>query len=214
MHIIFLGDSLKLLRNIFLIVILISSFYLVNYVSLEIKNNDPLMKNILNNKKDIIGMDAYIEGNYIVPGLSTKIVNVDKSYIKMKKYGYYHESLYVYDEILPRISINDNKGKIIKNGNRNKYQVVLIVDHKEVINYLKKNNIVFEDKNSINKYLYHIEPSYYLNHSNINKFREVLSRGDIIYLESSITLDEFYYINNIIKSKGLEIVDINTLIKE
>jgi hypothetical protein len=75
-------------------------------------------------KKDYI--DASINKNTIIPGLSGENINLNKSYSKMKRYGQFEESLIVIKKIKPKISIENNKDKYIISGNKNKRQVSLI----------------------------------------------------------------------------------------
>ena len=81
-------------------------------------------------------IDAKIDGDTIIPGISGRKVNINKSYKKMKEYGSYNEELYVYDYIKPNISLSDNKDKIITNINKSKRMVslIFIVDKNTNIN--------------------------------------------------------------------------------
>ena len=120
------------MKRIFKIIGLISltcfSFFITEKTSLVVKNMDEIMISIKENsdnyKKDSI--DAKVKDNTIIPGISGRRVNINKSYKKMKEYGKYNEELYVYDYIKPDISLSDNKDKIITNINKKKRMVNLI----------------------------------------------------------------------------------------
>ncbi len=120
------------MKRIFKIIGLISltcfSFFITEKTSLVVKNMDDIMISIRENcdnfKKSSI--DATIIDNTIIPGISGRKVNINKSYKNMKEYGSYNEELYVYDYIKPDISLRDNKDKIITNVNKSKRMVSLI----------------------------------------------------------------------------------------
>lgn len=125
------------------------SFYYTNLVSNYIKNKDPIMIEIKNNQdkyyKDPI--NAIILNNTIIPGLNGKIINIEETYQKMKKVNSYHESLLVFNEIEPFITINNNQDKIIINGNNNlrNISVLLKINNLDI---LKK--IINNDNKNIN----------------------------------------------------------------
>lgn len=95
------------------------SFYYTEKVIDFIREKDPIMKTIkkesVNYKKDAV--DAKIDGNKIVPGINGKKVDYDSSFKKMKQYGTYNESLTVFEEVEPSISIDDYYDKYISSGN-------------------------------------------------------------------------------------------------
>ena len=76
--------------------------------------------------------NAKIDGKFMTPGISGKIVNLQKSYEEMKHYGKFHPNLLVYDKVSPEISIKDRYDKYIQTGNPKKRQVsfIFIVDEK------------------------------------------------------------------------------------
>jgi len=71
-------------------------------------------------------IDAIVDGNTIIPGISAKDVNINKSYKNMKQSGYYSDKLYIYDYTKPKISLSDNIDKYIIKGNSNKRMISLI----------------------------------------------------------------------------------------
>lgn len=89
-------------------------------------------------------VDAVVKGNTIIPGISGRVVDENKSYIKMKELGRYNPSLIEYKKITPKISITKNHDKYVIGGNYTKKQVSLILisdeddDLKPVLNFLKE----------------------------------------------------------------------------
>ena len=122
----------RLFERIKLISLLVFSFFLTDKTSTVIKNLDYIMIMIKNDKKnyETKSIDAYINGDSIIPGISKKEVNINKSYSKMKEYGKYNSNLYIYNYTKPNISITNNKDKYITRGNVIKRMVSLnfIVD--------------------------------------------------------------------------------------
>lgn len=91
--------------------------------------------------------NAKIDGMFMIPGISGKIVNIQKSYEEMKHYGKFHPNLLVYDKVSPEISIQNRYDKYIQTGNPKKRQVsfIFIVGEKDnpspFINILKKSKV-------------------------------------------------------------------------
>lgn len=63
-----------------------------------------------------------------VPGYNGKVVNVEASYNKMKKKGVFNESLLVYEEVSPKIHLEDLPPSPIFRGNPNKKMVALTIN--------------------------------------------------------------------------------------
>ena len=118
----------KLFKIIGLISLTCFSFFITEKTSLVVKNMDDIMISIKENMDNFKtkSIDATITDDTIIPGISGRKVNINKSYKKMKEYGTYNEELYVYDSVKPDISLSDNKDKIITNTNKSKRMVSLI----------------------------------------------------------------------------------------
>ena len=120
------------MKRIFKIIGLISltcfSFFITEKTSLVVKNMDDIMISIKNKSDEFKrnSVNAKIKEDTIIPGISGRVVNISKSYKKMKEYGTYNEELYVYDYIKPNVSLEDNKDKIITNINKKKRMISLI----------------------------------------------------------------------------------------
>ena len=153
----------KILKVIMTLILFIFSFFYTKKAIIFLQNNDSLMKEI-NNKKNnyyINYTNAIITKNYMIPGISGKKINEIKSYTKMKKINYFSESLIVYDEIAPKISINNNYDKVILKGNPNIKQVGLIIDINNNLNNV--NNILINNNIHIDIY-----SNNYINLNNLN----------------------------------------------
>ncbi len=118
----------KIFEISFSISLLFISFYYTKLASSLIKNNNPIMKEIKNKKNNYEkkSINAKISGDIITPGVNAKVVDLDKSYEKMKDYGEYNDSLYVFKEVKPVLSINDNFNKYINRGRDDTNDVALV----------------------------------------------------------------------------------------
>lgn len=138
----------KLTKIIMVILLGIFSFYYTDKVIDFIRNTDPIMKKIRSEGDNykVNATNAKINGNKIIPGINGKEVDYDTSYQKMKKYGTYNESLTVFKDITPTISIEDYYDKYISEGNgiRNDVSLVFSIknndDVTEILNILNDNN--------------------------------------------------------------------------
>ncbi len=137
----------RLFQVIGLIGLLAFSFFLTDKTAIVVKNMDEVMQKIKKNKNlyETKGEDAIIINDGIIPGISKKIVNVNKSYNNMKEYGKYNDKLYVYDYVLPHISVKENLDKYIIMGNSSKKMVsfnfLIEDDFSILLRILKINNI-------------------------------------------------------------------------
>lgn len=123
------------------------SFYYTEKINSMLANNSNLMKEISSNKDkyNIEAVSATIDGDYIIPGIIGKSVNVLKSYNNMKVDNVFNEYFLEYDVMYPTLSIKNNKDKIIRKGNKLKNSVSIIVSNNEdVINYNTNNNVLFD----------------------------------------------------------------------
>lgn len=134
----------KLFTYIGITSIFLFSFYYTEKVSSIVINNSSLVMKINENssKFNILPVSAEINGDYIVPGINGTNVNVLKSYNNMKALEVFNSYYLEYDKVLPEISLENNKDKIIKNGNSLKNAVsVILKDNVDLINYSKEKNI-------------------------------------------------------------------------
>jgi len=125
----------KYVKYIIVSILILMSFYITNKTAILVRNEDPILKKIQEVSKEINkdSIDAYINDEYIIPGMYGKLVNELNSLSKMKEDNIFN-SLYIYiDDIKPNISLEDNKDKIIKEGNAKKYAVSFIIPNKDSI---------------------------------------------------------------------------------
>ena len=112
-----------------LIMLVIGSFIYTEKTTLVVREYDQLMiklkKEATNKTKNPI--QAIIEGKTIIPGLNGYKVNIKESYLKMKQYNTYSESLLVYEKIKPKETLQNNKDKYIIQGNYTKKSVSIIL---------------------------------------------------------------------------------------
>lgn len=139
----------KIYQIILVIMLSIISFFYTNKVIEFIRNTDPIMKSIkkYDQKNKINAINAKLSKNRMIPGVKGKKVDYIKSFNKMKKYGTYNESLTVFKEIKPAISIDDYYDRYIQEGSGINNDVSLVFEVKDndnisdIINILDENNI-------------------------------------------------------------------------
>ena len=134
----------NLFKYIGIISVLLFSFYYTEKMNSIVINNSSLVMEINKNidKYNVLPVSAVIDGGYIIPGITGSNVNVIKSYNNMKALDVFNEKYLVFDKVMPNISLENNLDKIIKNGNRNKNSVSILVENNiDVISYSKEKNI-------------------------------------------------------------------------
>lgn len=141
------------MKRLFSLIGLISlacvSFFMTEKTTTVIKNVDDIMIEIKDKYKNYEreSISAIIVDDTIIPGVKGINVDVNKSYRKMKKYGYYNDKLYVYKKIKPKISMQDHLDKYVISGNKinRNVSLVFIVDSDtnidEVLKIMNKNKV-------------------------------------------------------------------------
>lgn len=176
------------------------SFYYTDRAVDIVKRNDPIMKNILANSEKfyIDPMSAIINQDEIMIGMNGKKVNIEKSYQNMKKINSYSESMLVFDEVIPNITINNNFDKYIISGNPNLSRVSLVFKADD-ISYINQVSNILLNKN--------IAATFFIDGSvvenNMNKVLELSSNGNEIEnlgYDGSYTVNKFNWTNNMISS--------------
>lgn len=145
----------KSLKYLSLVIIMVFSFYYTNKAALLAKNTNPIMKSINECKEDlsVSSINATILDDYIIPGINGLEVNVDKSFNKMRPYHIFNKYYLIYDQVKPKISLEDNKDKIIINGNKNKKEISIIIeDNKMQKEILNSKNIDYDILTTLNNY--------------------------------------------------------------
>lgn len=187
----------KLIRIFLVLLLAIFSFYYTEKVIDFIREKDPIMKTIKKEAKEfeVTPTDATIIDNIMIPGVSGMKVDYDSSYEKMKKYGTYNESLTVFSDVEPSISIEDYYDKYISQGNgiRNDVSLVFIVNQNDNIDSIIQ---ILQDTNTPATFF--IDGLWLENNnSNVSMLKElnheieILSyndRYDELYFSSSLNL--------------------------
>jgi len=118
----------KVWQALGVILLFVFSLYYTEKVVDVLRESDPIMKTIRKEEhkyyKDAV--DAVLTDNSIVPGAKGSKVDVNESYKKMKRYGSYNESLLVFEEIDPSISMDDYYDKYVERGSGIESSVALV----------------------------------------------------------------------------------------
>ncbi len=135
----------KLYKPIGIFAIMLFSFYYTERIAILMQNKSPIMQNITEVEENymVSAVNANVDQNYIIPGIMGRMVNKSKSYVNMKAFGIFNEYYLVFDDIKPEISLEDNKDKIIKEGNKNKKAIAFLLEdgNENIKKYLKENKI-------------------------------------------------------------------------
>lgn len=121
-----------MVKNAFKVVgmcfLLVFSFYYTNKAVVVIKSHDPIMKELKAKKKQYeIAPEAMKQmENGIIPGYNGREVDVNHSYQEMVRYGNYHDTMLVFDEVKPKKSASEVFDQYLIAGNPNKAGVSLV----------------------------------------------------------------------------------------
>ena len=142
-HIFLLVSIMRFYKIIGFASIVCISFMYVEKISNFVIYKSDLYQNIESVKNDyyIKAVNAEIDGDYITPGLYGHEVDVLNSYYKMKKFNQFNNNYLSFLDVIPDVSLKDNKDKIIKNGNKNKNEISFIIDNEDIKKYFINNNI-------------------------------------------------------------------------
>lgn len=135
----------KLYKPIGILAIMLFSFYYTEKIAVIMQNKSPIMQNINDVEESymVSATNATVNEEYVVPGMMGRMVNKTKSFVNMKAFGIFNEYYLIFDDIKPDISLEDNKDKIIKEGNKSKKAVAFLLEdgNEQIKNYLKENKI-------------------------------------------------------------------------
>lgn len=135
----------KLYKPIGLVAIMLFSFYYTEKIAVIMQNKSPIMQSIeaVEESYVVSATNASMDEHYIVPGIMGRMVNKTKSYVNMKAFGIFNEYYLIFDDVKPEISLEDNKDKVIKEGNKNKKAVALLLEdgNDAIKKYLQDNKI-------------------------------------------------------------------------
>lgn len=104
------------------------SFFLTDKTVTVVQEVDDLMVEIKNHQEEYRqeGVEAITFEQYVIPGLSSKSVNIQESYQEMKKIGVYDPNYFVYDSQKPKNNLDNHLEKYIVSGNPKKRMVSLL----------------------------------------------------------------------------------------
>ncbi len=167
----------KIFEVIGLISLVCFSFFYTEKISTVIRENDDLLKQIeqIEEQYRVEAIDAIIDGNTIIPGVSGSQIDVKSSYKKMKKVDTFNSNLLVYEDIKPKVSVNAVYDKYIISGNKNKKEVSLLflVENKtnidKVVSTLRKYDI---------KVTFYIDGNWF--EQNNEKITNLIEDGNVI----------------------------------
>ena len=191
---------MKLIKIISLLCLFSFTFFYTDKVIDTVKEQDDIMIKIkdysINN--NIEPINATINNNQIIPGIKGKVVNINQSYIKMKKIGYFEPSTIEYEDIYPEISIYNNYNKYIIKGNQtnNNVSLIYILNNNKTID-----NILYITNNLSTKINFFIDSSFLNNNIQIIndlKEHEIYNYGN----NGKYTKDNLIVSNNIINNKA------------
>ena len=205
----------KYFEYIGLISLMIFSFMLTEKTTTIAHNIDEIMVTINDNYKkyNIDGENATIDKNTIIPGICSKKVNVNKSYIEMKKYGFYNPNNYIFDTKLPKINITNNIDKYIVAGNNKENNIYIFIELDSIsiksidntyknYNFIMSYNTYMENKKIIKKI--QNNNSILITNTNYKKLKDIsndyyISKKKKIYCYNVSNKDFF---NTCIKNKN------------
>ena len=137
----------KIFNVIITILLLVFSFYYTNIAVNLIKDNDDIMKSIKSGKADleVKPVNAIVDYDTLIPGVSGVKVNLDDSYSKMANYGNFNKSLYVFEKERPSISVFDYYNKYIYKGRKKRsvslvFTVTNINEINDILNIINNSN--------------------------------------------------------------------------
>ena len=131
---------------------MVFSFYYTDKIALMVQENNPIMQQIKDTKpeKEEDYVNAIINDDKIIPGKNGLTINVEKSFSVMKSFNAFNSYYLIYDQKKPKISLEDNKDKIITSGNLSNNNMTIIVEYSEdLVKYLESNNKSIDDYDGV-----------------------------------------------------------------
>lgn len=140
------------------IITLFSFFYTEKISNLTLEKNEIYQEiKKQSSKYEEKAVNAIVNNNEIIPGLNGKKVNIKESFYNMIDLKTFNSYYLLYKDSYPEVSLENNKDKIITQGNPEKKSVSFITNsNNKIIEYFKNNNIMISiltdidtfDKNS------------------------------------------------------------------
>ena len=205
----------KIIKIIELISIILISIIIYNKTSSIIKRSDTLMTEIKNKEREyyIKPENAIIKNETIKPGINGKKIDIEKTYIKMKKINTFSDKYIIYEEIYPKISLENNKNKYIIAGNNNKKEIGIIIETKKqtniekIIKIIDKNNIqiTFQTDNTNDKIINLQKDKYEIENLNLKEAKKlcILDKPNQEILKLCSKQNKYTIIPNIVIKQSL-----------
>ena len=176
------------------------SFYYTDKAVDIVKRNDPIMQSIVANSQNyyVDPVSAIIDGDEITVGMNGKQVNIEASYQNMKKLDEYNDSMLVFEEVIPDISLLNEYDRYVVGGNSLKNQVALVFKVNDNY-YIDSVNNILLDKNILATFF--MDGSVV--ESNMDSVLELVSNGyqiENLGYDGKYSLEKFGWTNNMISS--------------
>lgn len=197
----------KFLNVLGVTILTLFSFYYTKKVAEFSKSKDIIMQDIMLYKTlyEKKSCDAKIDNDTITPGINGIMVDVNKSYSKMKELGTYNENLYIFIKEIPKVTINNNYNYFIQNGNRSNRNMALLFIMEDdsylfdILKILKSNDAkatFFINENiSINKLKKITEDDHILGNMNISNNKINIKNTNAYIDRVSINKNRYCYTN-------------------
>lgn len=191
-----IGGIMKKSLKIFGIITLICfSFFYTDKVMMVVSEKDPLKMEIVEVAESykIFPNEAIVTNDTIIPGTNGKVVNIDKSYKKMRKGNIFNINLLEYDILYPEYTLSDNLDKYVIKGNNSKKEVsILFIINSN--NNLDKIMKILDKKNVVSNLFI----DYVFLNNNITQIK-TYNKHNIYSYQDGYTHDTLVISNNIIK---------------
>lgn len=154
------------------------SFYYTNRIVNVTNQIDPIMKEIneVSNELEISPINANIKEDTIVSGVCGISVKKDESYYKMKQLGAFNKNLFIFEDIIPEVSITDNYDKYFVGANKQNKVVALTFILNEN-KYLNEILAVLRDEN--------IKVNFFIDGKFLENNKELIQNNlDVMHLEN------------------------------
>ena len=165
----------KIFEIIGFVTLLLFTFVYTNQITMVIKENDELLKQItdIQDQYRIEPINAIVNGNTIISGKSGSQININESYKKMKQINEFNTNLLVYELIKPEISVAKNYDKYIIKSLKKQVSFLFLIEADDEINKILKILDEYEIKGT-----FYIDGNWFEN--NNEKIIELIEKGHIV----------------------------------
>lgn len=202
---------MKKIMGILIIIFVCLAFFITQKIIYISHKSDPLMQEIIekSDNYNVPAIEGTIINDYFILGKNGKEVNIDDSYIRMKKINQFDASLLMFDEVLPELNLFSYYDKFIVSGNLYERNVAItfkldnennITQLIDISNYLKTRNIkatFFIDgliaKNNIEAITKIVNSKHYLANLGYNNFYDKKTIKETNSLIKRFIDNESYY---------------------